>query len=100
MFAHLIVFTFGPNMRFAAEMIADQYLDTVKSQNGFMDITFLIDDHVGEYGALSIWETKKDAEMANDYLYPSLRESLGNIVKSAPDIRIFEVYQPAVNFVE
>lgn len=94
MYAHLIIFTLGPAMRFVAEMVADQYHEKVAEQDGFQGIRFLIDDESGEYGAISFWNSRKAAENANESIYPSLRLTLSDSVKAAPDIRIFEVYQP------
>ncbi|MFQ5861443.1 MAG: hypothetical protein ACE5IG_07855, partial [Dehalococcoidia bacterium] len=45
-------------------------LQTLK---GFKGVTFLADETVGEYGGLSLWETKEDAEAATSALRPWLQ---------------------------
>ena len=56
MYAQLITFKLGPNMRSAAEQIADQSFSGYKSMKGFKSVTYLRDDESGALAALSIWE--------------------------------------------
>lgn len=66
----------------------------LKARKGFKNVTFFLDEAAGEYGALTLYETKSDAEAAAAALYPQLQEVLGGIIKGPPTLRQFEVYEP------
>ncbi|MFC4770199.1 hypothetical protein ACFO8Q_23260 [Effusibacillus consociatus] len=90
------MFTLGPNKRFLAEMIADRCNGMVRKLKGFNNIIYLMDDAAGEYGALTLWESKEDAEAAIQIVYPRVRRTLDDYVQVTPDIRLFEVYEPTI----
>ncbi|MFQ5914063.1 MAG: hypothetical protein ACE5JS_12840 [Nitrospinota bacterium] len=94
MFARLTLFTLGPGTRSTAEKLAGQFDPLFKTQKGFKGITFIGDDAVGEYGGLSLWESKEAAEAAASALNPKLQEALSGIVKGPPTLRLFEVFEP------
>lgn len=94
LYAHLIMFTLGPQNRYIAEIVCDKYHEIVGSIPGFKGITYLFDDVGGEYGALSIWASKGESEAAFQYIYPQIRRAFGDAVKGSPDIRMLEVYVP------
>jgi len=94
MYAQLITFKLEPNMRGAAEQIANQSLPGYKSMKGFKSVTYIAEVESGEYGALSIWESKEDLEAAVAILRPKTDEALANIVKEPPVRKIYEVYEP------
>ena len=94
MYARLIMFTLGPGMRTESEKIADQFAAVHKNMKGFKGATFLGDDSIGEYGALSIWESKDDAEASSASLRPKLEQALSGIAKGPPTSRLFDIYEP------
>ena len=94
MHARLVMFTLGPGSRSRAEQTADQFASALRGLRGFQSVTFFADDTVGEYGALSLWESKEDIEAAAAALDPRLNEALSGIVKGPPIFRLFEVYEP------
>jgi hypothetical protein len=50
-----------------------------------------------EYGSLSLWETREDAEAADAALMPQLHQALGGAglqVRGTPIRRIGEVFEP------
>ena len=93
-YARLILFTLGPGTRSTGEAIADEMFPKVKAQKGFKDISFLLDAETGEYGAVVLWESKENAEAAKEALIPVLLSKIGDMVKSPPSIKLFEVYEP------
>lgn len=97
--ARLVMFTMGPGKRAVAEKMADQFLAAMKSLQGFKGATFLVDERVGEYGALSLWESKAEAEAAGEALTPDLQQALQGIVQGPPTQRQFEVYEPSPEIV-
>ncbi|MFC1920772.1 antibiotic biosynthesis monooxygenase family protein [Chloroflexota bacterium] len=94
MYALLFTFKLGPNMRPAAEQIADQSFPGYKSMKGFKSATYLGEDESGEYAALSIWESKEDLDAATEIMRPKTEEALANIVKEPPVRKVYEVYEP------
>jgi len=96
MYAQLFTFNLGPGMRSKAEEIADKSLPMYKGMKGFKSITFIGDEEVGEYSALSIWDSIEDMKAAGETMGPATEKALRGIVKGAPTRRVFEVYEPKV----
>jgi heme-degrading monooxygenase HmoA len=93
-YAHLILFMLGPDKGSIAEEVADQFAPAYRSVKGFKSITFLGDDTTGEYGSISLWESKEDLEAFRKVAGPRLEEALSGKVLGPPSIRMFKVYTP------
>ena len=93
MYAQLSMITLGPGMRSTAEKLGDQFTLALKTLKGFKGVTFIGDDTVGEYGSLSLWESKEDAEAAA-VVSLQLEQAVSDIAKVPPTRRFFEVYEP------
>jgi len=48
---------------------------------------------MGEYAALSLWETKGDAEAALADTEPKVKEQIGQIAKAPPSRKVYEVWR-------
>ncbi len=72
MYAQLVMLSLGSGTRSTAEKLADQFAPALRSLKGFKRVTFLGDETVGEYGSLSLWESKEDAEAAGAVMGPQL----------------------------
>ena len=94
MYAQLLTLTLGPGMRSAGEKLADQFAPTFRAMQGFKTVTFFGDETTGEYGSLTLWETKEDAEAAAAVMGPKLEQAVSGIAKAPPTRRFFEVYEP------
>ncbi|MBN1189045.1 MAG: hypothetical protein JXA46_04770 [Dehalococcoidales bacterium] len=94
MYAQLLMFTLGNDMRSQAEKVADKFAIAHKTLKGFKDAIFLGDDTKGEYGSLTTWETLDDLKSGAEILRPMLTEALSGIAKGPPSVRIFEIYVP------
>ena len=94
MYARLTLFTLGPGQREFAEGLADKLAPLFVTLKGFKSTTFMSDFDAGEYGALSVWETKEDADAAGEVLAPRLKEAVGDRLKGPPTIKVMEVYEP------
>ena len=94
MYAQLSMIILGPGTRSAAEKLADQFAPALKTLKGFKRVTFIGDETVGEYGSLSLWESKEDAEAAAAVVRPQLEQAVSGIAKAPPTRRFFEVYEP------
>jgi hypothetical protein len=94
MYAQLVMLSLGPGTRSAAEKLADQFVPALRTLKGFKRVTFLGDETTGEYGSLSLWESKEDAEAAGAVIGPQLEQAVSGIAKAPPTRRFFEVYEP------
>lgn len=72
MYATLLTLTLGPGMRSAGEKLADQFAPALRAMQGFKTVTYFGDETTGEYGSLTLWETKEDAEAAAAVTGPKL----------------------------
>ncbi|MFC1931610.1 antibiotic biosynthesis monooxygenase family protein [Chloroflexota bacterium] len=94
MYAQMSMITLGPGTRSSAEKLAEQFDPVLKTFKGFKKVTFFGDDAAGEYGSLSIWESKEDAESAAAVLSKKLEQAVSGIAKVPPVRKIYEVYEP------
>ena len=94
MYALLLLFPLGPGMRSTAEKLGDQFSPLHRAAKGFKNETFLADDTAGEYGSLTLWESKEDIGAFQKAASPHLTKALTGIAKGPPSIRVFEVYEP------
>jgi len=96
MYTRLILMNFGPGRRSAAEKVADTFAPIYRTMKGFRGATFFGDFETGECGALTMWESKEDAEAATVSLWPKLQEVAHGMLKGPPTVRVFEHYEPKV----
>ena len=47
-------------------------------------MTFFADSEIGEYGAMSLWESKEDVEAWTELAGPEFEKALAGIVKGPP----------------
>jgi len=94
MYAQLLMLTLGSGTRSTGEKLADQFAPALRALKGFKRVTFLGDEVVGEYGSLTLWESKEDLEAAAAVLGPKLEQAVSGIAKVPPTRRVFEVYEP------
>ncbi|QGQ47695.1 hypothetical protein E6W99_20625 [Metabacillus sediminilitoris] len=95
LYARLVVFTLGDGKRLLAEKITKEFDKVSRTLRGFRGNVYFFDDRVGEYRALNYWDTKSDAEDANEVMFPKLENELSNISEKKPVVKMFEVYDPA-----
>ena len=96
MVVRLIMMNFGPGMRSGAEKVADAFAGIYKTMKGFKSSTFFGEWETGACGALSLWESKEDADAASVILKPKLQEVAGGILRGPPTVQTFELYEPKV----
>jgi hypothetical protein len=95
MYAELVIITVGPEMRTLAVKVADELTPIYSAMKGFKGVVFIGDVATGEYGSLSLWETREDAEALSGTVKRELARTIGHITKKGPSTRrIFEVYGP------
>lgn len=94
MYALLLLFPLGPGMRSTAEKLGDQFSPVHRTAKGFKDEIFLADDLTGEYGSLTLWDSREDIEAFRQAAASHLQKALAGIAKGPPTTRVFEVYEP------
>jgi len=94
MYARYIMLKLGPGDRAAAESVADAATKIYRASPGFKSATFFADEPTGDYGALSVWETRETLEAAAQKAHPLIAEKLGKLLKSPPALSTYEVYEP------
>lgn len=94
MYARLVMFKIGTGQRAFAESMAAQFLKTMQELSGFKQAIYIGDETVGEYGVLSLWESKEAAESAGAVLAPGFHQALQGKVQEPPSIRVLEVFEP------
>ncbi len=93
MYAVLTMFTLGPGTREIAEKSGEQFGGMLPAMKGFKGMTMVGDDDTGEYGGMTLWETKEDAEAALATQAP-MREALGALLKAPPTAKVYQVWEP------
>jgi len=96
MFARLLLFKLEPGSRSTASELASAFDTMLKARKGFHSVTFLADDNGGEYGALTVYETREDAQAAYEALFSGLEQALSGIAKAPPHEKLFEVVEPII----
>lgn len=96
MYARLALIMLGPGKGEDASRIAAQLSQTLKSQNGFKQVMFFADEDAGEYGSLSLWETKEDAQAASAALRPMVGELVRDVTSMEGESRVrhFRIVEP------
>jgi len=93
MHAILTLFTLGPGTREIADKTGKQMAPVLAGLKGFKSITLFGDYETGEYGGVSLWETKEDAEAAIAAVRPKMEEAYRDMLKEPPTMRVFEVFE-------
>jgi len=89
----LVQFSLGPGKRSVAEAIADKVVPAIRVQKGCDRCEFFADNEAGDYGIVVLWTSKEAADAASSVIGPILRPALTE-AKAAPNIRLFDVYEP------
>ncbi|MDL1944910.1 hypothetical protein FBQ99_21500 [Chloroflexi bacterium CFX2] len=96
MYARLITFNLEPEKCAAAEKLADRFAPILRARRGLVTVIFFANDAAGEYGILTLWESKENLEVEATLLIPRLQDALAGISAAPPLIRLFEVYEPRI----
>ena len=93
MFARVLELTAKGKPQDAADTIADKVLTTLRQQAGCVDVTILTSEaESNRILGISFWKTKEDAERYNREQYPKVKETISQVVGSAPIVRNFNVH--------
>lgn len=93
-YARLVHYKLGNEKRSVAEEITKKFDKISRNLIGFRGCVYFFDDLTGEYRALNYWDTKRDAEEANNVLFPKLVSELQLVTEEKPTFKYFYVYDP------
>jgi hypothetical protein len=94
-YARLIHYKLGTGQRQVAERLTKEFDKISRKMYGFRGNVYFFDDPSGEYRALNYWDTKEEAEQANNVLFPKLEKVLQNYTNEKPTCKLVEVYEAA-----
>lgn len=94
MYARHILFKSSPEKRKAIEAMADDIYAFTKSLNGFVSATYLISEDESEYGSVTLWSSKEDAEAAAAAILEEFKETMEKVMDGPPEVTVFQVYRP------
>jgi len=93
MYAALTTFTLGPGAREVADKMGERFMGMLQGMKGFKSMTMFGDYDTGEYGGLSIWATKEDAEAALANTEEPMKQAVGNLLKGPPMRKVYQVWE-------
>lgn len=92
MYAEWLMFHTEPGMFQKATEILPGFVSLHESLKGFKSQTFVGNDETGEYGCLSIWDSKEDLDAAMAVCVPQFEKAMSGIIKETHTIKAFEVF--------
>ena len=95
MYVRLVRFSFGPGKHAEAQSLATELIPAIRVLKGCSSATFFGDQTDGSYGLIVLWASQEEADAAAAVIGPRLQAGLAGNVQGPPDIRLFEVIEPA-----
>jgi hypothetical protein len=92
MFARTVAVRLRPNSLIRFKQILDeQIIPILHKQPGFKDvITFALEGGT-DVTAISLWETRKDAETYHTSTYPEVMKTLDPLLDGSPKLRVVDI---------
>ena len=94
MFARHLSVKSTPENRSSVEAIADEVFGHLKTLDGFVSVHFMVSQDGTEYGSLSLWETREQAESGGAQIQSRVKDKIAAIATEPPVINTYEVYKP------
>jgi heme-degrading monooxygenase HmoA len=92
MFARSLSIQLKPNSVAAfTQLIENESLPALRKQKGFQDEITLVVPGGSQAVAISLWDTKENADAYNRDAYPGVLKALGKVVEGTPQVRTYEV---------
>ena len=92
MFARIISLQLKPNAsKEFTELLEKKIIPTLRKQKGFKDEMLFVDPGGPEVVALSLWESKENAEAYQRQSYPEVAKMLAKVIESAPQVKTYEL---------
>ena len=92
MFARVVSLQLKPNThRQFSELFNKQIIPTLRKQQGFRDEMLFVDPGGPEVLAISLWESKENAETYNGATYAEVLKTLATVLDGTPQVRTLQV---------
>lgn len=93
MFARKVSMQLKSNARMEfTQTLEREIIPLLRKQKGFQDeITFVAPGSGTEVVAISLWDSKENADIYNRANYPEVLKTLAKVVDGTPEVRNFEV---------
>ena len=92
MFTRIVSMQLKPNThREFTEKFEKEIIPTLKKQQGFQDELLCVVPGGPEVVAISLWNSKENAETYNRTTYPGVLETLANLVEPTPKVQTYDV---------
>ncbi|MFZ3211081.1 MAG: antibiotic biosynthesis monooxygenase [Terriglobales bacterium] len=92
MFARIVSMRLKPSTQAEfTQKIEKEIVPTLRRQQGFKDEIVFVVPNGTEAVAISLWESRENAETYNRATYPEVHKTLTNLVEGTPEVRTFEV---------
>jgi heme-degrading monooxygenase HmoA len=92
MFTRVVSMQLKPNTaRGFLELFDKEILPTLRRQPGFRDELLFVDPGGPEVVAISLWDSKENAETYNRATYPEVLKSLAKVTDGTPKVETFQV---------
>jgi heme-degrading monooxygenase HmoA len=92
MFArHVTIIPKGNSASELTLIIENEIIPMLSKQKGFREEITFVAPEGSEVVAISLWDTKEDAEAYSEIGYPEVLKALSELVEGTPKVRIFEV---------
>ena len=92
MFTRIVSMQLKPNTnREFTEKFEKEIIPTLKKQPGFREEMLFVVPGGPEVVAISMWDTKENAETYNRATYPEVLKTLANLVEGTPKVRTYDV---------
>ncbi|MGB8473122.1 MAG: antibiotic biosynthesis monooxygenase [Candidatus Acidiferrum sp.] len=92
MFARRLTMQLKPNNATEfTKALETQVIPTLRKQKGFRDELVFMGSNANEAFAISLWDSKENAEAYNRDFYPEIAKTLSKVVEGAPQLHTYEV---------
>ena len=92
MFARIVSLQLKPNAsKEFTELLEKNIIPALRKRQGFKDEMLFIDPGGPEVLAISLWESKANAEAYEHEKYPEVLKMLGKVIESAPRVKTYEL---------
>jgi heme-degrading monooxygenase HmoA len=92
MYARQVSCTLKPITQEELSQILDrEILPLLQKQNGFQDEIAFFDQNRRQVLAISLWQSKEDADAYTRETYPQVLRTLSKVILGSPQVRSYEV---------
>jgi heme-degrading monooxygenase HmoA len=92
MFTRIVSMQLKPNAsRQFNELFEKKIVPTLRKQQGFKDEMLFVDPGGPEVVAISLWESRENAEAYDRATYPEVLKTLASVIERAPVVQTFQL---------